>query len=224
MTDTGKVLGTMVIAPIVTGFTTAIVALATHGAAGWMVLFGMGFGLLYGLMAGLLRSYDLSTHHGVLTLLVDLTWSLPNTIAGFLLGNALYIFFGTPSRTLSENQGWIAYKARGKSGFGVDVLQTIGTVNLGGAGYHEKIHVLQARILGPVFIPFVIVNYIVNGTIQVLFTITIGAILKATGTRDTAYLRPPDTSAVKGFFGWIYFATIVELWAYSTEHRGGTAG
>jgi hypothetical protein len=221
MTDTNKVLGTIMIAPIVTGFSAAMFALATHEAilgAGWTLLLGMGFGLLYGLMTGFLRAYDLSTPSGVFALLVDLTWSLPNTIVGFILGNALYILFGTPSRALSESQGWIAYKARGTSGFGVDVLQTIGTVNIGGAGNHEKVHLLQARIFGPFYIPFVIANYIVTGTIQILFTITIGAILKAAGKRDTAYLRPPEGSAVKGFFGWIYYATIIELWAYGTEH------
>jgi hypothetical protein len=221
MTDTNKVVAPILIAPIVTGFSAAMFALATQGAllgAGVMLLLGMGFGLLYGLMTGLLRSYDLSTHAGVIALLIDLTWSLLNTVVGFLLGNAIYIFFGTPSRALSENQGWIAYKARGTSGFGVNVLQTIGTVNIGGAGNHEKVHLLQARIFGPFYIPFVLANYLVTGTIQVLFTITIGAILKAAGVRDTAYLRPPDGSAVKGFFGWIYYATIIELWAYGTEH------
>ena len=221
MTDTNKVVGTILVAPIVTAFAAAMFALATQGAivgAGVMVLLGLGFGLLYGLMTGLLRSYDLSTHTGVIGLLIDLTWSLPNTVVGFLLGNAIYIFFGTPSRELSENHCWIAYKARGTSGFGVTVLQTIGTVNIGGAGNHEKVHLLQARIFGPFYIPFVIANYLVTGTIQILFTITLGAILKAAGVRDTAYLRPPEGSAVKGFFGWIYYATIIELWAYGTEH------
>lgn len=221
MTDTGKVAATIAISPIITAFTTSIIGIVVGGAvlgAGWLLLLGLGFGLLYGLMAGLLRSYDLSTHKGVLLLIVDLTWSLPNTVAGFLLGNLVYIFFGNPNRSLSENEGWIAYKPRGTSGFGVDVLQTIGTVNLGGAGSHEKVHVLQARIFGPVYIPLVIGNYIVTGTIQVLFTITIGWILKLAGLRTTAYLRPSASSAVSGFFGWIYCATFIELWAYGTEH------
>ena len=221
MTDTGKVLGTIAVAPIVTGFTMTMIALLAQVSAGWMLLVGVIFGLLYGLMAGLLRAYDLATHTGVLTLIVDLSWSFISTIIGFVLGNSIYIFFGNPSRALSENEGWIAYQARGTSGFGVDVLQTIGTVNLGGAGKHEKVHLLQARILGPVFIPLIIVSYIITGAIQILFTITIGAILKATGSRDTAYLCPPagpDGSAVPGFFGWIYYATPMELWAYSTEH------
>ena len=221
MTDTGKVLGTIAVAPIVTGFTMTMIALLAQVSAGWMLLVGVIFGLLYGLMAGLLRAYDLATHTGVLTLIVDLSWSFISTIIGFVLGNSIYIFFGNPSRALSENEGWIVYQARGTSGFGVDVLQTIGTVNLGGAGKHEKVHLLQARILGPVFIPLIIVSYIITGAIQILFTITIGAILKATGSRDTAYLCPPsgpDGSAVPGFFGWIYYATPMELWAYSTEH------
>jgi len=221
MTDTGKVLGTIVVAPIAAGFAAALFAVITHEAilgSGWALLFGMGFGLLYGLMAGLLRAYDLSSPGGVAGLLIDLTWSLPSTLVGFILGNIVYIFFGNPDRALSENEGWIAYRARGASGLGVDVLQTIGTVNIGGAGKHEKVHLLQARILGPFYIPFVVANYLVTGTIQVVFTITLGAILKATGKRDTAYLRPPDTSAVKGFFGWIYYATLIELWAYGTEH------
>lgn len=218
MSDTGKVLGTIAVAPIVTGFTMTLAAVLSGASAGWMLLAGVIFGLLYGLMAGLLRAYDLSTHTGVLALICDLSWSLVSTVAGFVLGNALYIFFGTPSREQSENEGWISYKARGTSGFGVDVLQTVGTVNLGGAGNHEKVHLLQARILGPLFIPLIIANYIITSAIQILFTITLGWILKATGTRDTAFLRPPASSAVSGFFGWIYYATIIELWAYSTEH------
>ena len=221
MTDTGKVAGTIAVSPIVTAMGLTLFALITQGdilSAGTALVIGLVFGILYGLMAGFLRAYDLSTHQGILTLIIDLTWSLPNTIAGFVLGNLIYIFFGNPSREFSENEGWIAYKARGTSGFGVNVLQTIGTVNLGGKGNHEKVHLLQARIFGPFYIPFVIANYLVTGTIQVVFTITIGWILKLTGARDTAYLRPPAGSAVKGFFGWIYYATIIELWAYGTEH------
>ncbi|HXE83914.1 MAG TPA: hypothetical protein VN513_11365 [Gemmatimonadales bacterium] len=221
MTDTGKFLGTVALAPVATGLVVTALALIAGRSVGWMLLVAVVFGLLYGLMAGALHSYDLSTHPGVLTLLLDLSWSLPNTIAGFVLGNAIYIFFGTPDREFSDSKNWISYRPRGTSGFGVDVLQTIGTVNLGGEGKHEPVHVLQARILGPVFIPLVIMSYIATGAIQILFTITIGAILKATGSRETAYLCPPagpDGSAVPGFFGWIYYATPIELWAYSTEH------
>jgi hypothetical protein len=220
MTDGTRIAGTIVVAPLIAGVVVSIVDMAAGQPVplGAALAVAAGFGLLYGIMSGVLLAYDLSQPLGVGALIVDLTWSLPNTIAGFLLGNLIYIFFGNPSRELSRDQNWIAYKPRGTSGFGVDVLQTIGTVNLGGEGAHEKVHVVQARIFGPFFLPIVVLNYVLTGLVQVLFTISIGAILKAAGKRDTAYLRPPDSSAVSGFFGWIYYATIMELWAYGTEH------
>jgi hypothetical protein len=220
MTDATRILGTTVVATLIAGTVLSIVNMAAGQPIDPLIvlLVGAGLGLAYGLMAGLLLSYDLSQPLGAGALIVDMTWSLPNTLAGLIVGNLIYMFFGSPSRELSRDQGWIAYKARGTSGFGVDVLQTIGTVNIGGAGNHEKVHVLQARIFGPLFIPIVLVNYALTGLVQILFTITIGALLKVTGVRDTAYLRPPASSAVKGFFGWIYAATVFELWAYATEH------
>ncbi len=218
MTDQRRVLGTLLVSPIITAMTAVALSMALGLNPLVMLVAGAGFGLLYGLMAGLLHSYDLTRHTGVVALIVDLTWSLPNTVVGFVLGNLVYICFANPSRSLSRDQGWIAYQPRGSSGFGVNVLQTIGTVNIGGAGAHEKVHLLQARIFGPFFIPIVVANYILTGLIQILFTITIGAALKAAGKRPTAYLTPPASSAVGGFFGWIYYATIFELWAYATEH------
>src|SRR5258708_37970366 len=63
------------------------------------VLIGGGFGFLYGLEAGLLVSYDLNGI-GWLQLFLDMTWSLPNTVWGFFIGNIIFIFFGNPSRDL----------------------------------------------------------------------------------------------------------------------------
>jgi hypothetical protein len=186
-----------------------------------------GFGLAYGLIAAWVQGYDFAQPSGWLLMLVDFTWSLANTVAGFL-AQALYIFFGYPSADLSRGNNWIAYKPwTATQAFGNSVLQTIGTVCLGGAGAHELIHVLQARIFGPLYIPIVITNYVVNFLIQALWTGLIGWILCLIGARSTAYLCPPATSAVGGgsssngmakFFGWIYHSTLIELWAYSTEH------
>jgi hypothetical protein len=53
-------------------------------------------------------------------------------------------------------------------------------------------------------------------TLQVLWTITLGGLLKLAGVRQKAYFRPPAHSAVGGFFGWIYYATPIELWAYAS--------
>lgn len=176
---------------------------------------GVIIGLLYGLEAGILGIYDLAQPLGWIELVIDLTWSLLNTIFGFVVGNLVYPFFGAPSRADSENSGWIVYKASGTVGFGHDVLQTLGTVNLGGVGQHERMHLLQARLLGPLYLISFGLNYVATFLLQVIWTFTVGALLWKLGVRDKPYFRPPSSSAVAGFFGWIYYATFFELWAYS---------
>jgi len=170
----------------------------------------------YGVVAAWMGSYDLSTGLGWLMLLVDLTWSLPNTVFGAVTGLWLYAFWGNPSRGNSEGRGWITYSPRSATGFGNDVLQTLGTVNLGGSGQHERMHLLQARIFGPLYLPIFGLSYVVTFLIQCLFTLVLCLILKATGVRSSAHLNPPASSAVSGFFGWIYHSTPFEEWAYAS--------
>lgn len=171
-------------------------------------------GGLYGILAGAVLGYDLDSGAGWFAFIIDHTWSLPNTVFGMLTGSWIYLLFGSPSRALSAGHNWVAYAPRGGSGFGHSVLQTVGTINIGGAGQHERMHVLQARLFGPLYLPLFAANYVVTALIQILFTCTIGAILAKTGHRRTAWLEPPSQSAVQGFFGWIYYATFFELWAY----------
>jgi hypothetical protein len=183
------------------------------------LIVGLGFGFLYGLEAGIVNAYPLQQPKGWLFLLIDFTWSLPNTIFGFVLGNLIYIWVGTPSADLSEDRGWIAFKPRGSGDFGNRVLQTLGTVNLGGAGNHELVHLLQARIFGPLYLPLFGVNYVLNSAVQILWTVTVGLILWAVRVRERPWFDVPErtTSAVRGFFGWIYRFTLFEIWAYATE-------
>jgi hypothetical protein len=195
-------------------FPAVILPALTHhpwDVTGWVVT-GAIFGLLYGLEAGILVIYDLGGPLGWFQLLVDMTWSLPNTVFGFVFGNLIYLIAGSLSPSLSRYNGWIVYSGT----FGGNVHQTLGTVNLGGAGQHERMHLLQSRLLGPIYLPFFAVNYVVNFVLQGLWTITLGAILAAAGARRTAYFRPPSSSVVGGFWGWIYYATLLELWAYSS--------
>lgn len=228
--------------PVLNGVATVFYATLLAGGAGiglsaglmtghqtftWLTAAMAGFGLLYGMIAAFVQGYDFAKPSGWLLMLVDFTWSLPNTIAGFVT-QLVYIFFGHPSADLSKGHNWIAYKPWSTTqAFGNSVLQTVGTVCLGGAGAHELVHLLQARIFGPLYIPVVIANYIINFFIQVLWTALIGWILYLAGARRTAYLCPSSTSAVGGgagssgaakFFGWIYQSTLIELWAYHTEH------
>ena len=175
----------------------------------------LAFGLAFGCFAGILVIYDLATILGWLVFVVDLTWSLPNTIFGFIIGNLLYIIFGTPSVDQSRHQGWISYKSRGHA-FGTTVLQTLGNVNLGGKGQHERMHLLQARAFGPLYLPLFGLSYVVTTLIQLLWTAIPGLIMWRAKVRKHPYLEPSSKSAVKGFFGWIYYATPFELWAYAS--------
>jgi hypothetical protein len=179
----------------------------------WAVIGGGAFGLLYGLQAGIMLIYDLSSFKGWLELIVDMTWSLTNTLFGFIFGNIFYPFFGNLSSSKSKDSGWIVYMPTKT----LKVLQTLGTINLGGPGKHERIHLMQARILGPFYLIGYGLNYVVNFTIQVFWTISLGAILYYLKIRQKPYFQPSKDSVVSGFFGWIYRATLFEIWAYATE-------
>jgi hypothetical protein len=184
-------------------------------------MIGLGVGFLYGLEAALLASYDLSKFlHGV-AVFIDLTWSLPNTLFGFVLGNPIYLIAGSPSRDQSRANTWISFHGS----FG-DVYQTLGTLNLGGAGKHEPVHLLQARILGPAYLPLQVASYVMNSAIQIVCMILFGWWAYLLKLRDSAWFRPPSDSAVRtktgksgpgDFFGWIYRYTLMEIWAYATE-------
>jgi len=186
-------------------------------------LVGGILGLLYGIEAGLVASYSLDKPLHWLALLVDLTWSFASTLLGLVVGNPLYLIWGSISRTQSTGETWISFSGQLPGG----ALQTLGTLNLGGRGMHEFVHLVQARILGPAYLPLQIVSYIVNAILQLLWTGTVGLILKATGVRDSAWFRPGRDSAVKtpdgeksgaaDFFGWIYRYSVMELWAYATQ-------
>ncbi|WNB87295.1 hypothetical protein [Cellulomonas sp. ATA003] len=211
-----RVLGTVAVATATTWVTLRVLSvwlpLAAEPAVMLPVLVVVA---VQGLLAGLLASYDLGRIGHWLILLLDHTWSLPNTVFGGLVGNLVYPWVGRPSRTQSAGRTWICYLPRGTSGFGTDVLQTLGIVNLGGAGQHERMHLLQSRIFGPTYLPLFAVSYVATATLAILFA-PVGAVLRAAHLRDTWYLRPPPRSAVHGFFGWIYYATPFELWAYAS--------
>jgi hypothetical protein len=92
--------------------------------------------------------------------LVDATWSLPNTVAGLLFllfalarGNAI-------DRGFTRHRGIIGLRHGVIPGFAT----TIGPVQAGlspGLNRHEAIHVLQARLFGPCYLPLVLLNWVV---------------------------------------------------------------
>jgi hypothetical protein len=210
----------------VAGAVFGLLGVLTGGPATALLIVGVLFGAAYGCLFGAYDAYGLlESGRGWRLLAVDLTWALPSTVAGAVLGNLIYPFFATLSYQESRRAGWLVYLAPASrtSGFGRDVLQTIGTVNIGGRGAHEHVHLQQARLLGPLYLPAVIVGYLGTGLVQFGWTGTVGLVLWLLRLRPRPWFVAPAASAVGGFWGWIYYQTPIERWAYGTERKPGHA-
>lgn len=116
-------------------------------------------GALHGGCAWRTRLYPRG-RRGLVLGVIDATWSLPNTVAGaaFLLyalarGNEV-------DRAFSRRRGTIGLRDGVIKGFAT----TVGPVQAGvamGVDDHEAVHVFQARLFGPFYLPLVLVNWVV---------------------------------------------------------------
>lgn len=121
-------------------------------------LVGLVFGAVYGWAITAVRAYDWGSAGSIVAYVVDHTWSLANTLVGalFLTGN---VVFGNRLDRTFTGRNVVGLQNGVFPGFAT----TIGTVQAGtgmGIDDHEAVHVLQARIFGPLYIPMVIGNYI----------------------------------------------------------------
>lgn len=110
------------------------------------------------------------TRRNIWRLVVDATWSAPNTWLGaaFYTGHRLWGNPHQPDRSTGTGSIWLT---RGfiPCGVGPDgrrryYATTIGQVKAGSndrVDPHEQFHVFQARLLGPFYVPAVLVNYVV---------------------------------------------------------------
>jgi hypothetical protein len=153
-------------------------------------------------------SYDLGTARGAALFAVDHTWSLVNTVAGaiFLLVN------------LARRNGLDPDSSRGTRsivftrGVFPGYATTIGNVIAGvkatsvSLRRHEEVHVLQARLFGPFYIPLVGVGYLV-------------AILLPYWLLYHDRAARPIRSVRDYFMRGVYPHTWHEEWAYSVGGR-----
>jgi hypothetical protein len=96
---------------------------------------------------------------GIFLFVVDHTWSFLNTLAGSLYLTVHFIFGHTLDRATSEGSCRVSVV----EGVSTRYATTIGTVCAGGSPdiqRHEDVHILQARILGSLYIPLVLLNYV----------------------------------------------------------------
>lgn len=152
---------------MVFGIISAVVHIV-FGAAlgGWA---GGTLGLVIGAVVGLLvgapfgwaiasaRVYGPDTR-GILLFVVDHTWSLLNTVAGALYLAAHLVFGHQLDRATSAQ----SCRVNVVQGVSPRYATTIGTVCAGsdsGIQRHEDVHIFQARLLGPLYLATVALNY-----------------------------------------------------------------
>lgn len=129
----------------------------TIGLFVWALL-GLALGAVYGWAITTVKVYDFGSAGGVIAYVIDHTWSMANTAIGalYLAGNLL---FGNRVDRLFTGRNVVGLRNGVFPGFAT----TIGTVQAGtgmGIDDHEAVHVMQARIFGPLYIPMVLGNYV----------------------------------------------------------------
>ncbi len=119
-------------------------------------------GAAYGALAFSWGIYEVG-FFSILGCLLDVTWSLLNTFAGFAVWLPMCAISGanfvTPDDR-SRRSGTFVYDHNPRGG-GYQAT-TIGNVIAGGWCSHEEVHVWQARLFGPLYLPIYALNLILS--------------------------------------------------------------
>lgn len=127
-----------------------------------MLIVAAIIGAVYSAIAFASKVYRIG-FFSILGYLLDMSWSLLNTLAGVLVWIPACKISGANFAAPDDNSrrsGTFAYDKNPRGG-GYSAT-TIGTVIGGGWSSHEEIHVWQARIFGPVYMLAYITSLILN--------------------------------------------------------------
>ena len=189
-----------VIAAAAAGFSQGL-TWSTSGAAGAFTSTALGFaGMVHGVRLAQADSYKSGV--GFLALVLDHTWSLPNTIVG-----SIFATF-TAGKEINKTQSAGSGSLYLKGGIIDNYDTTLGNVTAGNiVPKHEQSHSWQARLFGPFFYPIYAANYAFNTFVPWWL------IAKAAG----AWSKKPIDSFGRYFTRGVYPFTFFELWAYAIE-------
>jgi hypothetical protein len=139
-----------------------------------------------------------------LGVILDLTWSLVNTLAGLVVWLPLSLIMGG-RMIVSDDTRRSCVLGMSVNPRGAGWNTTIGTVIAGSWDAHEETHVWQARMFGPVYL----ISYLIALCLNPLFRMVIGKVANAgeEGYRricweDWAYLGGASGSAEVHWGGW----------------------
>jgi len=193
------------VAAVVQGVVVVLVGAllgSVFGVVGAVVgaVISLPFALAYAIGVGRGCPYA-DGRRGARRCLVDATWSGLNTWAGAVYYGAHRFRRNTlePERSRGTGALWLT------NGFTPKYATTIGTVKAGSndrRDRHEQVHVLQARLFGPFYLPLIGLNYVV-ATVVPYWLLFRGA-----------SRRKPITGFRSYFEDGVYPNTWHELWAY----------
>ena len=165
---------------------------------------GLGLGVVHGICLAIGESYDWRSGLSWFKFLLDNTWSVLNSFVGSIYQVILLITLNPIKRDTSRGSGAVFHDRPFIPGF---AATTYGNV-IAGANpdvvRHELVHVLQGRIFGPLFIPLVILNYILGALLPYWLIY-----------HDRS--RYPIRNFGEYFSVGVYRNTWNELWAYKAE-------
>jgi hypothetical protein len=163
---------------------------------------GLAVGLPFGWAVAVTAAYPGSAR-GVLLFIVDHSWSLLNTVTGAVF-LALNLLFGNRVDRVQSRHSGCLFLTKGVFG---GFATTLGTVQAGttvNIRCHEDVHVLQARVFGPFYLPLVMAHYVVVTVVPYWLLY-----------HDRAHR--PINSLGTYFLRGVYPNVWCEKWAYSVE-------
>lgn len=195
-----------VVSAALTAAWAAVIGWLAAGVTGLLIVGGVGMlgGALYGWAVAKAKAYDLTSPGGIAGFVIDHSWSMPNTALGGLFLGINLLKGNSVSTTFSQTRNHVGLNDKFFPNYD---STTIGPVQAGiGAGInkHEGIHVLQARLFGPMYVPLVLLNF------------AVATVLPYWLIPHTC--RASKVSGVGSYFtSGVYPHVLNEVWAYHVE-------
>jgi len=151
----GKSLWEWVLAPAIRIASNAAFGYAMFGTPGAII--GALLGAAHGFAMAKAGSYNWTGQYGLgwLSFISDNTWSLANSFVG-----SVFAAVNLPWNDIDEKTSRNTNELYFKTGWIPTKDTTLGNVTVGtSVPTHESVHAYQARLLGPFYIPLVVVSY-----------------------------------------------------------------
>jgi len=135
-------------------------------------------GAVMGVVAGVYSAFAMASKiyklgfFSILGYVMDVTWSLLNSLAGLAVWAPAALIVGGKFQTPtpdSQRSGTFVYDKNPRGGEFSSGATTIGTVIAGHWSSHEEIHVWQARLYGPAYLIIYILSFLLNYLFQLPF-------------------------------------------------------